>query len=562
MPADLATSVPKAAPPSAWAPLALPAFRALWIAGLVSDLGAWMHGVGEGWLMTSLTASPRTVALLQAVDGAALFLLAVPAGALADIVDRRRLAIGAQIWLCACAASMAGLAAVGALTPPLLIGFAFAMGIGAALDEPLWQAITAEVVPRSALPGAVTLGGVSMNLARSLGPALGGVVVALAGPAAVFGMNALTFFGVMAALVRLRSHKVSGSAPAERWLGAMGAGLRYVRHTKALRALLLRCAASVLPGSALAALLPLYARGVLHLSSTGFGLLLGCMGLGALLAAWKLPVMRARTSPDRLLTLGALTFASALVGLYAAAALIPAALGMVVAGVGWMTMLSGLNVAAQLATASWVRGRVLSVYLLVFQGGLALGSLVWGEVATRLGIRRALLVAAGALAASLVARLRYPLEIVEEDMTPSLEWPMPKIVRDLEDEDGPVRVLIEYLVPEANARAFGRLLRAREQRRRRDGAIEWDLYRDVSKATRWLETFVVDSWGEHERQHGRTTAADRRSSARIAALLEPGTSPTIGHFIAAPRSPEHLLTRALGNDDSHDANRTPGDRGQ
>ncbi len=483
--------------------------------------------------MTSLTASPRTVALLQAVDGAALFLLALPAGALADIVDRRRLAIGAQIWLCASAGSMAGLAAFGALTPPLLIGFAFAMGMGSALDEPLWQAIIAEVVPRNLLPGAVTLGGVSMNLARSLGPALGGVVVALAGPAAVFGLNALTFFAVIAALVRVRSHKLPASAPAERWVGAMGAGLRYVRHTKALRAVLFRCAASVLPGSALAALLPLYARGALRVSSAGFGVLLGCMGLGALSAAWQLPALRARVAPDRLLTMGALAFASALVALYAARSLIPASLAMVVAGVGWMTMLSGLNVAAQLATASWVRARVLSVYLLVFQGGLALGSLIWGEVATRLGIRPALLMAAAALAASLVARFRYPLEVVEEDMTPSLDWPMPKLVCNLEDDDGPVRVLIEYLVPEANARAFSRLLRAREQRRRRDGAIEWDLYRDVSKTTRWLETFVVDSWGEHERQHSRSTAADRRSSARIAALLEPGTSPIIGHFIAS-----------------------------
>jgi MFS family permease len=289
----------------------------------------------------------------------------------------------------------------------------------------------------------------------------------------------------------------------------------------------------VLPGSALAALLPLYARGELRLSSAGFGLLLGCMGLGALLAAWLLPAIRARASPDRLLTLGALEFASALVALHATVALIPAALGMIVAGVGWMTMLSGLNIAAQLATASWVRARVLSVYLLVFQGGLALGSLLWGEVATRLGVRRALLVAAGALAASLVARFRYRLEVVEEDMTPSLHWPMPKIVRDLEEEDGPIRVLIEYNVPKANARAFSRLLRAREQWRRRSGAIEWDLYRDVSKPTRWLETFVVDSWGEHERQHSRTTAADRRSSTRIAALLEPGTSPVIGHFIAS-----------------------------
>src|SRR5580692_4520829 len=193
MPPAPPSKVLKAAPASTWAPLAGRAFRALWIAGLVSDLGAWMHGVGEGWLMTSLTASPRTVALLQAVDGAALFLLALPAGALADIVDRRRLAIATQIWLCVCAGSMAGLAALGALTPPLLIGFAFAMGIGAALDEPLWQALTTEVVPRGALPAAVTLGGVSMNLARSLGPAVGGAVVALAGPAAVFGLNALSF---------------------------------------------------------------------------------------------------------------------------------------------------------------------------------------------------------------------------------------------------------------------------------------------------------------------------------------------------------------------------------
>jgi predicted MFS family arabinose efflux permease len=492
-----------------------------------------MHGVGEGWLMTSLTASPRTVALLQAVDGAAFFLLALPAGALADIVDRRRLAIVAQIWLCICAGLMACLAAAGALRPPWLIGFAFAMGIGSALDEPLWQALTAEAVPRSSLTAAVTLGGVSMNLARSLGPALGGLIVALAGPAAVFALNALTFLWVIAALARLQPRKVSKSAPAERWAGAMAAGLRYVRHTKALRAVMFRCAASVIPGSALAALLPLYARGVLHLSAAGFGLLLGCMGLGALLAGWQLPVLRARASPDRLLTLGVLTFAAALVALYAAASLITAALGMIVAGVGWMTLLSGLNVAAQVATASWVRARVLSVYLLVFQGALAVGSFLWGEVATHGGVRRALLLAAGALVASLLARLRYRLEVVEDDLTPALLLPMPKLVRDFEDDDGPVRVLIEYNVPEANARAFSRLVRAREQRRRRDGAMEWDLSRDVSKPTRWLETFVVDSWGEHERQHSRTTAADQRSNARIAALLAPGTQPTIGHFIAS-----------------------------
>lgn len=519
------------APASAWAPLAIPAFRALWIAGLASDIGAWMHGVGEGWLMTSLTSSPRTVALLQSVDGAALFLLALPAGALADIVDRRRLAIAAQIWLCLCAACMAALAALGALAPPLLIGFAFAMGVGSAVDEPLWQALTAEVVPRSAMPGAVTLGGVSVNLARSLGPAVGGLVVSLAGPAAVFALNALTFLMVIAALVRLKTHKVTPSAPAERWAGAMAAGVRYVRHTPALRAVLFRCAASVVPGSVLATLLPLYAREVLGLTASGFGLLLGCMGLGALLAAWQLPTLRAKASADRLLTLGALVFAGALAGLFAARSMPYAALGMALAGVGWMTMLSALNVAAQVATASWVRARVLAVYLLVFQGSFAVGSFVWGEVATRVGVRTALFVAAGVLVASLVARWRYPLEVVDEDMTPRFLWPMPNLVRGLEEDDGPVRVIVEYLVPESNARAFSRLLHAREYRRRRDGATEWGLYRDVSRPTRWLETFVVDSWGEHERQHSRTTASDRKMSARIEALLEPGSVAVVGHFI-------------------------------
>ena len=324
-----------------------------------------------------------------------------------------------------------------------IISFAFAMGIGSALDEPLWQALTAEVVPRSVLPSAVTLDGVSMNLARSLGPALGGAIVSLAGPSAVFALNALTFLVVMVALVRLKPRKIAMSAPAERWAGAMAAGLRYVFNTRTLRAVLVRCAATVLPGSALAALFPLYAREGLGLTAAGFGLLLGGMGLGALIAAWCLPTLRAHASPDRLLSLGSLAFAGALVALYAARALPLAALAMIVAGAGWMTMLSGLNVAAQLATASWVRGRVLSVYLLVFQGALAVGSFLWGEIATRLGIRRALLVAAVALAASLVARFRYPLELVEEDMTPLVLWPMPRLVRSVEADDGPVRILIE-----------------------------------------------------------------------------------------------------------------------
>ncbi len=370
---------------SAWAPLAHRGFRALWIAGLVSNFGALMHEVGEGWLMTSLSRSPLHVAMLQAADGVAMLLLALPAGTLADIVDRRRLAIGTQLWLFVFTAAMAALTATGAMSPLLLLALAFAMGLGSAVDEPLWQALTSESVPRRLLPAAVTLGGISVNLARALGPALGGLVVGVAGPAATFALNAATFLWVGLVLARTPRAPRASAMPAERWFGGMLAGLRYVRHSPALVSTLVRCACVVAPASCLTALLPIYARVDLGLSSSEFGLLLGAMGIGALLAAWLLPKAREVLPPDRLLALAALVFAGALGGLYVARSVLPTAAAMLVARIGWMAMLSSLNVAAQIATAPWVRTRVLAVYLVVFQGAIAAGSIAWGAVASRVG---------------------------------------------------------------------------------------------------------------------------------------------------------------------------------
>jgi MFS family permease len=517
---------------SAWAPLAQPGFRALWVAGLVSNFGALMHEVGEGWLMTSLTRSPLHVAQLQAVDGVAMLLLAVPAGTLADIVDRRRLAIGTQLWLLFFTALMAILTAAGGMNPALLLALAFAMGLGGAVDEPIWQALTSESVPRRLLAPAVTLGGISVNLARSLGPALGGLVVGAAGPAATFALNAATFLWVAVVLVRRPRAPRTSTMPAERWLSGMFAGLRYVRHSPALVSALIRCACVVGPASCLTALLPVYARVDLGLPSSAFGILLGCMGLGALVAAWVLPGVRERVAPDPLLAMAATVFAGALVALYFSRALVPAAGAMIVAGAGWMSMLSSLNVAAQIATASWVRTRVLAMYLVVFQGAVAAGSLAWGEVASRAGTRTAILAGAITLIALLSVRFRFPLDAKEGDFTPSLHWPTPKLLCQPQDGDGPVLVLIEYRVPTDHAVKFAHALRALERRRRRDGAIEWAFYRDPAEPSRWLETYVSEDWGEHVRQHARVTADDRKVEDRVRSLLEPGVAPVISHFIS------------------------------
>jgi MFS family permease len=517
---------------SAWAPLATPAFRALWIAGLVSNFGALMHDVGEGWLMTSLSPSPLHVAMLQAVDGVAMLALALPAGTLADIVDRRRLAIGTQLWLLVFTAAMALLTAVGRMSPALLLSLAFAMGIGSAVDEPIWQSLTSEAVPRRLLPAAVTLGGVSINLARALGPALGGLVVGAAGPAATFAINALTFLWVAIVLVRSKRSARASTMPAERWVAGMFAGLRFVRHSPALVAALVRCACVVAPASCLTALLPHYVRVDLGLSSSAFGVLLGCMGVGALVAAWSLPALREKLQPDALLALTAVVFAAALVLLGSSRSLVPAAAAMLLAGVGWMSMLSSLNVSAQIATAPWVRTRVLAVYLVVFQGALAAGSLAWGEVASRAGTRRALVTAAVSLLALLVARFRFPLDAKGGDFTPSLQWPTPKLLCEPQQEDGPVLVMLEYRVPLEHAAKFAHALRALERHRRRTGAIDWGFYRDMATPTRWVETYVTEDWGEHVLQHARMTADDEAAQRHVGSLTEPGSTPVVSHFMS------------------------------
>ncbi len=519
--------------PSAWSPLRHPVFRALWIAGLVSDFGAWMHQVGEAWLMTSLSPSPLLVALLQSADSLAIFLFSLPAGALADVVDRRRLAILTQAWLLLAAFGLGVLTLGGAITPWLLIGLSFVMSIGAAMDAPVWQAIVPELIPRGELPQAVALGGVSINVARAIAPALGGLLVAAAGPAAVFLLNAATFVYVIAVLARWRPKVVATKIPTERLLGAISRGLRYVRHSPELLATFFRSGVSLFGGSCLLALLPVLARRQLSLESTGYGLLYGCMGAGAVLFAALLPKMRAGRSPDAMLAAGTVVFAVVLVVLAYVPSAGFAAAAMLVGGFAWMSMLSSLNVAVQVAAPSWVRARVLSVYMIVFQGAIALGSFVWGTLAEKTNLRVAF-VAGGAamLLGTLAGRSRFRLSGRVPDFTLSLDWPKPVLVCEPAGEAGPVLVSQEYRVPPENVERFIEAANVVRRQRRRNGAYEWELFRDPSVPERFLEVYLVDSWADHLREHERLTVEESEAESRLDALVVPGTKPIVRHLIA------------------------------
>jgi MFS family permease len=519
---------------SPWRPLANHIFRALWIAALVSDIGSWMHEVGEAWLMTSLSTSPLLMGMLQSADSLAILLLALPAGALADVVDRRRLAILTQGALLFGAGLLSILTLTHHITPARLIGLTFVMGIGAGMDGPVWQAIVPEVVPRKDLPSAITLGGLSYNLARAVGPALGGLVVAAAGPFAVFLLNAVTSVYAIAVLVRWRRPPMRRSAPAERWLSAMRSGLRQVRHSSDLVAVLVRTGISVLGTSCLLALLPLFARTELGVGSLGYGMLMGCMGAGAILAATVLlPRARGKLSTDGVLVVGALAFGAALLGLAASRTVWVAGTALVVAGLASMSIVSTLNLVVQVSSPPWIRARVLSVYLLVFQGAIAFGSLCWGALANQTSLRTAMIAGAVAMFVGVTARIWYRLGADEHDFSPSSHWAKPMLVYEPSLDDGPVLITVEYRVPRENVPGFLDAAAILGTARKRFGVLQWEIYRDPAIPDRFVETYLVESWAEHLRQHERVTVEEQAAEQQVRAQLCPGVDPLIVHLVAA-----------------------------
>jgi MFS family permease len=527
-------------PASAWSPLRHPVFRALWIASLVSSVGTYIHDVGAAWLMTSLAPSPLMVALVQTATALPIMLLALPAGALADVVDRRKLLLSTQAWMLAVSLALAALTLSGATTPWLLLGLTFALGIGTAMYAPAWQATTPELVSRRDLPQALVLGGVAINLARAVGPALGGLLVAAAGSGAAFLLNGISFLGVMAALYAWRRAPRESSLPSEHLLGAIRAGLRYVSHAPPLRAVLIRTAVFILCGSALWAILPLLARREMAMDAFGYGFLLGCLGAGAVGGAAILPSLRRRLNPDALSGAGALGFALVTLTLALVRSTPILGLAMFVGGVAWMSVMSSLNLSAQTAVPAWVRARALAVYLLVFQSGLAAGSVVWGLVASSMGIPDALTYAAIGLVGGLAFVPRYRLQRAQgADLRPAHEWAPPVVAQEPEPDRGTVLVTVEYLIDPERASEFREAMRPVRRLRLRDGAIYWDLVVDVADPRRRVELFVCESWAEHLRQHERFTVADRDAHRRARSFHIGEQPPVVYHFLSDHLSKRH-----------------------
>jgi MFS family permease/quinol monooxygenase YgiN len=492
-----------------------------------------MQDVGESWLMISLTSSPVLVALVETAGSLPIFLLALPAGALADVVDRRRLLLATQSWMGASAVLMGALTLAGLGAPWLLLLLTFTLGLGVAMNGPTWQAIIPEMAPRSELPAAVALGAVAMNVSRAIGPALGGLLVAAAGSGVVFLLNAVSFLGVIVVIYRWRQEPQKGAMPPEHIFGAMRAGLRYVSHAPELRAAIVRAGIFILCGSALWALLPLQARHALGLGSFGYGVLLGCIGAGAVAGAAFLPKARQKVSNNLLVVGASVLFAGMLAVL--AHARVPAVAGaaMILAGVAWITITSSFNISAQTSAPTWVRARALAIYLLVFMGGTAAGSAAWGVVATHVGVTKALTYAALGLIAGLAASPRYRLVGYEElKLAPSAHWPEPVVMFEPRPEQGPVLVQIEYRIDPDQERGFRHAMRELRRTRRRDGAVRWGLFRDPAEPGRFIESFVVESWAEHLRQHARATESDREIEERAQAFHVGGGKPAVTHLIS------------------------------
>ncbi|WP_183467247.1 MFS transporter [Mycolicibacterium iranicum] len=488
---------------STWAPLRSPVYRALWIAQFVSNLGTWMQTVGAQWMLVGDSRAALLVPLVQTATTLPVMLLALPSGVLADLIDRRRLLIATQGAMAAGVGLLASLTGAGLTTPAVLLTLLFVIGCGQALVAPAWQAIQPDLVPSQQIPAAAALGSMSINLARAIGPAIAGALVSLTGPTLVFALNAVSFVGIVAVLVWWRRPAVDRNYPPERALAALSAGGRFIRSSPIVRRILLRAALFIAPGSALWGLLPVIAADQLGLSSSGYGLLLGALGVGAVLGALLLSRLRSRFGQNTLLTVSAAGFAmaTAVLALVHNFAVVLAAL--VIGGTSWLLSLSTLNASMQLSLPAWVRARGLSVYQLVFMGGQALGSLVWGLLAGATSSVTSLLVSMTLLLVCGLSALWWPLHANTGnlDLTPSTHWPEPMLVFEPEPLDGPVLVLTSYHVTPENEEGFLAAMAVLGRSRQRTGASQWRLFRSVEHEQTFVETFVVRSWGEHLHQH-------------------------------------------------------------
>lgn len=513
-----------------WTPLRYPDFRRLWSAQFVSNIGSWMQTVAAQWLMTSLTSSPLMLSAIQAAGSMPVLLLAVPAGALGDLVDRKGLIVVSQAVMLLAAAALAVLSVVGAITPWVLIALLFVIGVGGAIGAPTWQTLQPELVPGEARSQAIALGSVNQNLARAVGPAIGGVLLAATSAAFVFGLNAASFVAVLGAVMVTRIQARQRALPREHAFAAVRAGARFVLNSPALLAVIARAVGFVFFAGAIWAILPLVARERLGLGSGGYGLLLGCVGVGALLAANFGPALKRRLAPARIYALACVLVASAAAVLALTHTVVIAAIVLVAAGAAWITGLGILSNAYQSQLPSWAKARAFAYYLVAFQGANGIGSLSIGGVAQGTSVRTALLVVAVGTVACLL--LTWPLAFpahVDGDEHTADPLPLPEIPHA--SGHGPVAVTVQYAVQPSRVDAFLALAAELRRLRRRTGAVHWHLHQDVDESSLFTELFIVGSWDGHQQQHARVERGDQQLLSQIDLLLVPGRPRTVRHAL-------------------------------
>ena len=528
-------ATPQLAPVSAWAPLRYPVFRLLWGVWLTANLAMWMNDVAAAWMMTTLTTEPVMVALVQAASTLPVFLFGLPIGALADILDRRRFLLSTQLWTASVALVVCAVLLAGAMSPLLLIALTFANGIGFAMRWPVYSAVVPELVPSRELPTALALNGIAMNASRIAGPIVAGLVIASAGTLYVFMLNAALSVVAALAVMRWRREVTPSELPNEHLLGAMRVGVQYVAQSSRMHAALLRVAVFFMQSTTLVALLPLIAKRIGSGDATTFTWLLASMGAGAICAATLMPRLRGKLSRDGFVQNGTLLMAAAMLVVAVAPSIWIAAPAMLGAGIAWLSVANTLAVAAQRSLPNWVRARGLSIYQMAMMGSGALGSAMWGQVATVTSVRSALLLAAATGVLAMAWSSRFSLEgDAEEDLRPTDGPPLPMPERTIDPDDGPVMVTVEYVIDPARAEDFKQVMQESRRARLRQGALEWQLYADSADPSLYTEYFLDESWVAHLRRFGRFTAADAVLRERRLQFHVGAEPPIVRRRIAEP----------------------------
>ena len=517
-------------PLTAWGPLKLPVFRMLWGTWLTANICMWMSDVAGAWLMTSMTTTPIWVALVQSASTLPVFLLGLPSGAMADILDRRRFFIITQFWIAGVAVLLCLAVVFNAMTPPLLLALTFFNGIGLAMRWPVFAAIVPELVPRPQLPAALALNGVAMNASRIIGPLVAGALIASAGTAWVFVLNAV--LSVMAGFVimRWRRDHVPSPLGREKLVSAMRVGVQFVRQSARLRAVLLRVAIFFFHSTALLALLPLVARNLEGGDASAFTMLLAAMGSGAIVAAIYLPRLR-QAMPRDVLVMRAMALQSASMAVMAFAPNLYIAIpAMLLNGMAWITSANSLSVSAQLALPDWVRARGMSMFQMAIMGASASGAALWGQVATVSSLQTGLVIAAVSGTVCMYLAQRWVTDLsIEEDLTPSHEWKVP--VANEPPGAGHVVVSIDYQIDPARAGDFRVIMEESRRSRLRQGALEWELLRDIGKPGHYIEQIIDESWTEHLRRFDRVTASDVALRERKLAFHVGDEPPLVTRFV-------------------------------